>query len=234
MRASLTAALVGTTLVVTIPEAVAGTIAWTDPATRALQISWSSQAARDLAKVLLPGKHELSDDADPRRLGPGGGVLLHSYNGIFLELDPQSGLIEALRKDADGTLLRRVLVDVFAAGPSVFKKGGDTEVMVTLSVAAAANGASLLSKDAPTTRTRFLVDVVRYQVVKGTPQVVDRAQLAYDASTLRPTLSAKKAKEYTEPYLGNGGPLVYWNLGAAPTGWYTPATYWDAPVSVEK
>mgnify|MGYP001316386606 CR=1 FL=1 len=223
MRHAVTAALIGSTLLLEVPAALAGTLEWKDANGRDLHVTWSSQSAEELKRILPRGSYTLSDDkADPKRLGPGGGVVLHQFNGITIEVAIASGLVEAVRVDPKGQVYRRTLFDAFAAGPSVFKKNGSTHVMVTASTALATTARGLLAAEA-SQQPLLQFEILIYDAASGKPAVLDQVSLAFDASTLKPALTRQQAQRHAAP------PGWYAPYSAkAGTYWLTPVTYWTA------
>ena len=211
MRPIIPALLVGTTLVFQISPAAAGTVAWSDPDTRELNITWSSADAEDLKATLEGQKVEISEDGSSEKLtGPGGGVLLLQLDGFSVEVDPDSGLVEAVREQDDGTVARRALFDAFAAGSSVFKKDGSTQVMVTATQCAAPAARGLLSSDEAARRSTLQFDVTIYDAGGKTVEILDQVSLAYDLDTLQPSVAWKKIRDYSGSYWSSTN--TYWNL----------------------
>ena len=212
MRPTIPALLLGSTLVFQISPAAAGTVSWSDPSTRELNITWSSASPEALKSTLAGQKVEISADGSSEKLtGPGGGVLLLQVDGFSVEVDPDSGLVEAVRKDDDGTVVRRTLFDAFAAGGSVFKKDGSTQVMVTASQCAAPAAEGLLSSGADTRKPTLQFDVTIYDASGKTVEIIDQVSLAYDVRTLQPSVSWQKVRDYSSNY---------WSV--SDYTWYTP------------
>lgn len=215
MATRIPALLFGSALLFHVSAAAASTIDWSSPESRDLKISWSSQTAEQLQDRLAVSGPEIADDGTrDDRVGPTGGVLLHSYNGIHIELQPASGLVRAVRVDENGDVVIRRLFDAFAAGSSVFNPSQDAQVLVTFSVGRSASGRGLLEAGGSGTRVHFQFDVVIYEGSAG-GAVLDQVSLSFDATNLKPTLRSKDAKSYTdpassyEPYTMN-----YWNPAA--------------------
>ncbi|MCB9689058.1 MAG: hypothetical protein H6738_12765 [Alphaproteobacteria bacterium] len=206
MKQTITAVIVGSTLLLTITNAHASGIAWSDPVSRQPQITWTSASVEE-ARASLALRGTVFEDGDRERIGPGGGVLLATWGHVAIEVD-ENGLVEGIGIREDGTIgVRRTLFDAFAAGASVFKKNGTTQVMVTATLTKTADSAALLTGQGDA-RPQVQFDVVIHEGA----EIVDQVSLAYDARTLVPVVSSKTLKTYTE----GGGvpdyemPLVYW------------------------
>ena len=215
----VTAVIAGSTLVFHVPAALAGVVDWKDPASGDRQLTWSSQTANELKSTLENREVRLLNDDE--HIGKGGGVVMHTFNDISIEVDRDSGVVEAIRITEKGEVVRKPLFDAFAAGKSVFKKGSDNQVMVTFSVSRAASGKALLSTKESATKVQFHFDVIIYS---GDREVLDQVSLAYDATTLQPSVTFKKLRDYN--YWANNGSS--YELSNTTSYWATPVTYWQS------
>ena len=219
MRPTVNALIAGSTLVFHVPAAMAGVVDWKNTETGERQITWSSQTANELKSTVAAREVRLLNDDE--RVGKGGGVVLHTYNDIHIEVDRDSGIVEAIRFTEKGEIVRKPLFDAFAAGNSVFKKGSDNQVMVTFSVSKTASAKALLSTKEAATQVQFHFDVIIYS---GDREVLDQLTLAYDATTLRPAVTFKKLRDYNY-WTNNSGA---YELSSTTVYWTTPTAYWQS------
>lgn len=205
MNPKILATAVGGQFVLSPSPAHASLIEWGEPASRQLEVSWSSDIAEKLAAYLPNGPHTLTNDKELSgdQLGPLGGVLLHQVGRTSFEVNPTTGEIFGVVTNRRGQVVRKSqLVDLLAGAPEAFKAGGDVHVLVTTRRTRGTSSKALLEGRFPGT-PQLQIDIAVYTSNGKEVKVVDEAHLAFEPRSLRPVVSVSALRTWA----GTG---LYW------------------------
>ncbi len=190
---------VGSSLLVPASAEAGAQVTWKD-ATSGTRVS--SHTSGTCAEFPKGGPLDLTcvDNVklDPKFIGPGGGVILGTYDDLFIEGDLRTGRVQAVTVDAGGKVVstRELLRDVTRLRRNApFRDRLRT--LITTSIEGAPTSSAIVVGGGDVHRPVLSFNVVTYLADAKGNQVLDESDLAFDLDTLEPTISPRAMLSYT-------------------------------------
>ncbi len=135
---------------------------------------------------------------DPKLIGPGGGVILGKHDDVLIEGDLRTGRVQAVTVDVNGKVVstRELVRDVTRLRRNAAFRDR-LRTLITTSIEVGSSSAAVVENSGATERPIVTFNVVTYLYDAKGNKILDESDLAFDLSTLEPTISPQAMLSYT-------------------------------------